>query len=169
MREQFSGLATRTFPLVGLAPTVILIAFFVVVPLVFSTLVAFTNYSSPEHVPPGNTVDWVGMDNFVAMFGGNATWTSALGRVFLWTTVWAFAAVATTYIGGMMLAVVLHESKIRFKPIYRAIFILPYAIPAVVSMLVWRNMLNGAFGAVNTLLMDLGLIDTPEFSLNVPP
>ncbi len=167
-REQFSGLATRTFPLAGLTPTIILISFFVVVPLVFSTLVAFTNYSSPEHVPPGNTVDWVGVDNFVAMFGGDTTWTGALGRVFLWTTVWAILAVATTYIGGMALAVVMHESKIRFKPFFRAIFILPYAIPAVVSILVWRNMLNGAFGAVNRTLMDLGLIDAPVPWLSDP-
>ncbi|MDN4476454.1 sugar ABC transporter permease [Demequina sp. SYSU T00192] len=167
-RAQASAVANRSFPLIGLSPTVLLIAFFVVVPLVFSTLVAFTNYSSPEHVPPANTVDWVGFDNFVTMFGGDATWTSALTRVFVWTTVWAILAVATTYIGGMLLAIVLHEANIRFKPVYRAIFILPYAIPAVVSMLVWRNMLNGAFGAVNTLLMDIGLIDSPVPWLSDP-
>ncbi|WP_456286430.1 sugar ABC transporter permease [Microbacterium sp. JZ70] len=159
-RRQLSAISSRAFPIIGLAPTVLLILFFVFVPLVFSAAVAFTNYSSPRNVPPGNTVDWVGLDNFVDMFGGDQLWTQALFRVFIWTTIWAILAVGTCYIGGMILAVVLHESNLRIKPIFQAIFILPYAIPAVVSLLVWRNMLNGAFGAVNKTLMDLGLIDT---------
>lgn len=161
VKSQLSTIGSRAFPMLGLAPTVGFILFFVVVPLVFSALVAFTNYSAPRHIPPANTVDWVGMDNFVTMFGGNAIWTGALGRVFLWTVVWATLAVATSYVGGLILAVVLHESKIRIKPFYRAIFILPYAVPAVVTMLVWRNMLNGAFGAVNKTLMGIGIIDSP--------
>jgi len=159
-RHQLSAIGARAFPVLGLAPTVLLILFFVVVPLVFSALVAFTNYSSPQHIPPGNTVDWVGFDNFGSMLGGDQTWTQALVRVFIWTTVWATLAVATCYFGGMILAVILHESKMKIKPIFQAIFILPYAIPAVVSLLVWRNMLNGAFGAVNKTLMELGIIDT---------
>ena len=44
---------------------------------------------------------------------------------------------------------------------FRVIFILPYAVPAVVSMLVWRNLLNGTFGTVNRTLMALGLIENP--------
>ncbi|WP_353808526.1 carbohydrate ABC transporter permease [Agromyces sp. SYSU T00194] len=159
-RHQLSAIGSRAFPVLGLTPMVVLILFFVIVPLVFSALVAFTNYSSPQHIPPGNTVDWVGFDNFGSMLGGDQTWTQALVRVFIWTTVWAILAVATCYFGGMILAVVLHESKIVIKPVFQAIFILPYAIPAVVSLLVWRNMLNGAFGAVNKTLLELGIIDT---------
>ncbi len=159
-RRQLSAMGSRAFPIVGLAPTVLLILFFVFVPLVFSAAVAFTNYSSPANVPPGNTVDWVGFENFADMFGGEQLWTQALLRVFVWTTIWAILAVGTCYIGGMILAVVLHESKMRIKPLFQAIFILPYAIPAVVSLLVWRNMLNGAFGAVNKTLLDLGIIDS---------
>ncbi|MGB3986275.1 MAG: sugar ABC transporter permease, partial [Limnochordia bacterium] len=45
----------RAFPIFGLAPSVGLILLFVVVPLIFSACVAFTNYSSPGHIPPNNT------------------------------------------------------------------------------------------------------------------
>lgn len=159
-RHQLAAISTRAFPVIGLTPMVLLILFFVFVPLVFSALVAFTNYSSPTNIPPANTVDWVGFDNFADMLGGNALWTDALVRVFIWTFIWAILAVATCFFGGMILAVILHESKLRIKPLFQAIFILPYAIPAVVSLLVWRNMLNGAFGAVNKTLMELGIIDT---------
>ena len=158
-RESMARALGKAFPVFGLAPSVGLILFFVVVPLVFSACVAFTNYSSPEHIPPNNTVDWVGMENFQVMFGGDTAWTAALGRVALWTLIWAILATATCYLGGMLMAVVLMDNKLKLAPVFRGIFVLPYAVPSVVSMLVWQNLLNGSFGTVNRTLMQLGLID----------
>jgi arabinogalactan oligomer/maltooligosaccharide transport system permease protein len=157
-KNPFGELLNRAFPIFGLTPTVLMIVFFVIVPLVFSVLVAFTNYSTPDHIPPNNTIDWVGAQNFIAMFGGEKTWTGALGRVALWTLVWGALATFTCYFGGTILAVVLHESKIKIIPFFRTVFILPYAVPAVVSMLVWQNLLNGSFGTVNQTLIALGII-----------
>lgn len=159
-KESLSTLLGRAFPVFGLAPTVGMVVFFVIVPLVFAAFVAFTNYSTPNHIPPNNTVDWVGFDNFVAMFGGEAAWTKALGRVALWTLVWALLATFTCYFGGLIMAVVLNDNRLKIAPVFRGIFILPYAVPSVVSMLVWQNLLNGSFGTVNRTLMQLGLIDT---------
>lgn len=158
-KESISRALGKAFPIFGLAPSVALILFFVVVPLIFSACVAFTNYSAPNHIPPNNTVDWVGMDNFVTMFGGEAVWTSALGRVAIWTIVWAVLATGTCYFGGLIMAVVLMDNKLKFAPVFRGIFILPYAVPSVVSMLVWQNLLNGSFGTVNRTLMQLGWIE----------
>jgi len=59
----------------------------------------------------------------------------------------------------MIMAVIMREFKVKFAPIFRTIFILPYAVPAIISMLVWRNLLNGTFGAVNRTLAHFGLID----------
>ncbi len=157
VRDAVSG---RAFPILGLAPTLLLIVFFVIVPLVFSTLVAFTNYSAPANIPPAKTIDWVGLENFGTLFGGSASWTSALGRVFIWTIVWAILATITCYFGGMLMAVLLAESNFRITPVLRAVFILPYAIPGVVSMLFWQNALNGAFGTVNKTLQAMGFIDS---------
>lgn len=159
-KQFLKTLGGKSFPVVGLAPTLIMVVFFVMVPLVFAALVAFTNYSTPDHLPPNNTVDWVGLDNFVSLFNGNNTWTSALVRVAIWTLVWGAAATFTCYFGGMIVSVVLHESKLKIAPVFRSIFILPYAVPAVVSMLVWQNLLNGSFGTINKTLMAIGLINT---------
>lgn len=159
-KKFFSNIGGKAFPILGLTPAVVMILFFVIVPLIFSALVAFTNYSSPNHIPPNNTVDWVGFDNFVAMFGGNSTWTKALGRVAIWTVVWGALATFTCYAGGMIMAVVLKDFKLKISPIFRGIFILPYAVPSVVSMLVWQNLLNGTFGTVNRTLMHFGIIDS---------
>lgn len=149
-----------SFRLWGMAPTILLVVFLVIVPLVFSACVAFTDYSSPDHIPPNNTVNWVGFKNFVTMFGGNAAWTSAFARVALWTLVWGVLATVTCYFGGMIMAVVLTQNKVRLRPVFQSIFILPYAVPAVLTMLIWRNLLNGSFGTVNRTLMQLGIIDT---------
>jgi arabinogalactan oligomer/maltooligosaccharide transport system permease protein len=157
-KNPFNELLNQAFPILGLSPTVLMIVFFVIVPLVFSVLVAFTNYSTPDHIPPNNTVDWVGAKNFIAMFGGEKTWTGALGRVAGWTLVWGALATFTCYFGGTILAVALHESKIKLIPFFRTIFILPYAVPAVVSMLVWQNLLNGSFGTVNKTLIALHIL-----------
>ncbi len=159
-KKIISQLADKGFAAIALAPSVLLVLIFVVVPLVFSACVAFTNYSSPLHIPPSNTVDWVGFDNFRDMFGGDAVWTGALGRVALWTLLWGVLATATCYMGGLIMAAVLNDKKIRFAPIFMGIFILPYAVPSVVSMLVWQNLLNGTFGTVNRTLIALGITDT---------
>ncbi len=152
---------SKAFPIAGLAPSFILLLVFVVVPLVFSICVAFTNYSAPSHIPPNNTVDWVGLQNFKDLMGGEATWSAGFARVALWTLIWAFFATLTCYFGGLFIAVLLKESRIKISPVFRVIFILPYAVPAVVSMLVWKNLLNGTFGTINRTLMQFGLITDP--------
>jgi arabinogalactan oligomer/maltooligosaccharide transport system permease protein len=57
----------------------------------------------------------------------------------------------------MLAAVVLADNKLKIAPIFRGIFILPYAVPSVVSMLVWQNLLNGSFGTINRTLQTLGI------------
>lgn len=160
-KHTLNDLASGSFPLLGLAPSVLMLIIFVVVPLVFSMCVAFTNYSAPDHIPPGNTVDWVGLENFKALTSGGTNWSKGFGRVALWTVLWAFFATTTCYIGGLLIAVMLREAKIKFDGFFRIIFILPYAVPSVVTMITWRNLLNGSFGTVNRTLQMLGLIKDP--------
>ncbi len=160
-RESLDKTLGKAFPIVGVAPSFLLILVFVVVPLVFSVSVAFTNYSAPDHIPPNKTVDWVGLDNFKDLLGGESSWSSGFARVATWTLVWAFFATLTCYFGGLFVAVLLRESNLKIAPFFRVIFILPYAVPSVVSMLVWRNLLNGTFGTVNRTLMALYVIREP--------
>ncbi|MFA6856857.1 MAG: sugar ABC transporter permease [Treponema sp.] len=156
--ESISGTG---FPVAGLAPIIVLLLIFVVVPLVFSIAVAFTNYSAPDHMPPARTVDWVGMQNFRELLGGKSNWSHGLGRIALWTVIWAFLSTFTCYFGGLLIAVMLQESKIKIAPLFRIIYILPYAVPVVITMLVWQNLLNGTFGTVNRTLMAFGIINKP--------
>jgi len=158
------------FPYFGLSPALLLILFFTVLPLIFSALVAFTNYSSPHHIPPNNLVDWVGLENFVIMFTSKLTnnWFSAFGRVALWTLIWAFFSTTTCYFTGMIFAVILIDKRIQIPKFFRTVFILPYAIPVMLSLFIWANLLNGTFGPINRSLMQFGLLSTPIKWLSDP-
>ncbi|MBQ7065871.1 MAG: sugar ABC transporter permease [Lachnospiraceae bacterium] len=157
-----------SFVVWGIAPTVALVGFLVIVPLLFAILAAFTNLSAPANIAPGRSFNWVGFDNFVAMFGGQLSWSSAFVRVFLWTIVFAILSTALSYIGGLVLAYILHHNNFKFRPFVQTVLMLPYAIPAVISMLVWRTLLNGSFGVVNRTLMSWGFISEPISWLSDP-
>jgi arabinogalactan oligomer/maltooligosaccharide transport system permease protein len=161
-KESLDSTLGSSFPIVGLAPAFVMVMVFVVVPLIFSVAVAFTNYSDPAHIPPNNTVDWVGLQNFKELLTGHNNWSIGFARIALWTLVWAVLSTATCYFGGLLLAVQLKEINVKIAPIFRFVFILPYAVPSVVSMLVWKNLLNGTFGIVNRTLQALGLLSTGQ-------
>ncbi len=158
-RNSFAESGNNAFPVLGLAPCVVMLLIFVVVPLVFSICVAFTNYSAPGHIPSANTFDWVGFSNFKELLFGGNDWSKGFVRIAVWTLAWAVLSTFTCYFGGLLIAVALKESGIKFAPLFRFIFILPYAIPSVITMLVWKNLLNGSFGTINRTLQALGLLD----------
>lgn len=153
IRDSFVG--------IGLLPTAGFVLLLVIVPLLFSICAAFTSLSAPANIAPSMTFDWVGFSNFAALFGGQAAWSSAFLRVLIWTLVFAAASTALCYGGGLLLAYILHHNKFRIKPAIQLILMLPYAVPAVVSMLVWRTLLNGSFGVVNRTLIAWGIIENP--------
>ena len=165
MREARDDMSQNSFASVGIAPSIIMIAVFSVIPLVFSALVAFTNYQSPDHIPPKNLVSWVGFENFITMFStssgvsGGGAFAAAFANAAIWTFVWAVCATLTCFFVGFFYAVVLQDKKIKFPAFYRTIYILPYAIPTMLSLFIWANLLNGQMGPINHTLKVLGVID----------
>jgi arabinogalactan oligomer/maltooligosaccharide transport system permease protein len=72
------------------------------------------------------------------------------------TTIWTLINVVFHFLGGLTLALILNQ-KIRFKGIYRALIVVPWAIPGTVVGLTWRQEFNSQYGFVNQLLVGLGL------------
>lgn len=164
MKEAQNDLSQNSFATIGIAPSVVMIAIFSLIPLLFSALVAFTNYSSPDHVPPNNLVDWVGLSNFVTMFStkvGGGEWAKAFGNAAVWTIVWAIFATFTCFFVGFFYAFVLQDKRVAIPAFYRTVYILPYAIPTMLSLFVWANLLNGTIGPINRTLQLIGLIEQP--------
>ena len=74
-----------------------------------------------------------------------------LVSVFIWTISFAFITVLTQFAFGLLLALAL-DKKLRGRRIYRTVLILPYAVPSIMSILIWAGMFNTEFGAINALL-----------------
>jgi len=72
-------------------------------------------------------------------------------RVFVWTVVFATLTVLLSFALGLLLAITL-DKKFRFQRFYRTVFVIPYAIPSFLTLLVWAGLLNDDFGVVNRVL-----------------
>ena len=72
--------------------------------------------------------------------------------IFVWTFVFAIASVVLTFAVGLALAVILQWPHLRFKAVYRILLILPYAVPAFISILVFKGLFNQNFGEINLIL-----------------
>lgn len=132
---------------------------FTVLPLFYMILMAFTNYDV-NHQPPGNLFHWIGLENFRVLLLSSDTLSKTFWPVLGWTLIWAFFATFTNYILGMVLAIIINTKGIRFKKVWRTIFVITIAIPSFVSLMVIRTMLN-KHGAINVQLMNMGFITQP--------
>ena len=116
---------------------------------------AFTNYSKiGDHLM---LFDWVGLENFAALFDSSSILGSTFWSVLIWTLVWAFFATFSNYIFGMIVSLLINRKGTRAKGFWRFCFVLSCAVPMFVSLLIMRTMLQPE-GAVNVLLRNLGLI-----------
>jgi arabinogalactan oligomer/maltooligosaccharide transport system permease protein len=93
----------------------------------------------------------VGFRNFTNVLT-NDTIRSSFLRILVWNFAFAIGVVVLTFALGLLVAMVLNNEELRGQRIYRSLIILPYAMPAVAMMLVWRDMFNTDFGLVNRLL-----------------
>ncbi|MPM16603.1 hypothetical protein SDC9_62984 [bioreactor metagenome] len=160
-KEYFSKVKNRNFPYMILIPIGIAFLFVVIMPIIFSVLTAFLNYNR-DHLPPGKLLDWVGISNFKKLFTV-PIWSKTFIKVLLWTIIWTLVSTLSSYFMGMLQAIFLNHKSVKFKRFFRTILILPWAIPQMISLLVFRNLLNGQFGPLNSLLLNLGII-----SENIP-
>lgn len=148
----------KSFPYIMLFIPAVVVLFFVVIPIVFGFLISFTNYYGPDHLPPRHLVQWVGFKNFLDIFKV-PIWNNTFWGVAGWTLTWAVASTFTCFFGGLFVAVLVNSKRVKFKKLWRTIYILPWAIPQLVTLLVFRNMFNGQFGPVNALLRQWGIIN----------
>ncbi|WP_274362286.1 carbohydrate ABC transporter permease [Paenibacillus thermotolerans] len=158
-RETVRRLQDKSFPYMLLTIPGLGVLFFTIMPIIFMILLAFTNYNK-DHLPPKNLVDWVGFKTFSNLLV-YSQWAYTFWNVLLWTVIWAVVATVTCYFGGILVAMLIQQKGVRFKGMWRTIFILPYAIPQFISLLIMKNMFNSQLGPINTYFRMLGLQGLP--------
>lgn len=152
----------KKFPHLIITLPLIFVFFFSVLPIIFSVLIAFTNYNR-THEPPGNLVDWQGFRAFKDLLG-LSQWADTFLGVFSWTMIWAVLSTFTTFFGGFAVALLVQQKGIRLKSLFRAIYMVPFAIPSFLSLLIMRNLFNDEVGPINALLLKIGIVGPPWLS-----
>ncbi len=153
-KEDFSTLANGRFHMTLMSVPLIGVLLFTILPLIYMICLAFTNYDH-NHLPPKSLFDWVGLANFGNVFTGRMA--STFFPVFSWTLIWAVFATVTNFFFGIILALLINTKGLKFKKMWRTIFVITIAVPQFISLLIMRNLLNDE-GPVNALLHRLGLI-----------
>ncbi|PNV81020.1 MAG: maltose ABC transporter permease MalF, partial [Dictyoglomus turgidum] len=114
-----------------------------------------------EELLPGFVVD-VGWENFVRLIKDERV-SKPFFRVFTWTIIWAGGTTLLNFAIGLGLALLMSDKNLKFKSVYRTLLIVPWAIPAFISLLIWVGLLNQEVGVVNRILSSIIGIKIPWF------
>lgn len=160
LRQDYLAMKDAGYPYLISAPSLFILIFAVIFPILFSFALAFTNYDL-YHSPPANLADWVGFDTFAQIFTVDI-WRSTFLDVLSWTVIWTVLALTLQVSLGIFLAVVVNQKEIRFKKTIRTFFVLPWAVPGFVTILVFAGLFNDSFGAINNdILATFGIDPIP--------
>jgi arabinogalactan oligomer/maltooligosaccharide transport system permease protein len=141
--------STRTAYLF-LLPALLVMAIITFYPLVFQIWMAFTDFQLKNLNPNRPGPSLVGLENFTRILDSNIVIPNFdFLRVLTFNLFWAFSNVVIHVVIGVFIALVLNVEGLRFKRIWRAVYILPIAIPPIIVATVWRNMFDPQYGAVN--------------------
>jgi arabinogalactan oligomer/maltooligosaccharide transport system permease protein len=139
-------------PFMLLTPAVIGLTALVIYPLLWELRLSFTNMSLRYF----KNYEFIGLQNYIRVFTEpvlkQKMFFPLLGQTILWTVINISFHVG----GGLALALLLNR-KMRGKGIYRALIILPWAVPQVIAVLAWRGEFNFSYGYFNILLQRIGL------------
>ncbi len=157
-KDNIANLFNDKFHVTILALPVIGIVLMTIVPLLFSIAVAFTNYNY-LHFPPLQLFTWIGLDNFKTLFfpEANSVYSvlpTALGKTISWTFIWAVIATFSNYFLGIIVALMINKKGIKFKQLWRTIFVMTIAIPQFISLLSIGVLFKDT-GAIGTLYLQM--------------
>jgi arabinogalactan oligomer/maltooligosaccharide transport system permease protein len=154
-------------PIMLVAPAALGLLILVGWPLLWELNVSFTkmslrNFRDPGFLGLGNDM-FVGIQQYTSVFTEPVLKLTGFWQLFAQTVLWTSINVFCHVSLGMGLALLLHR-KMRVKGIYRALIVLPWAVPQIIALLIWRTEYNFEYGAVNQLLGLIGLGPFPWLS-----
>ena len=142
-------LGSTVEPYIWILPSVILMAIFIIVPIGFVFRMAFSQVTKA-----GLIKGFAGFDNFSKVLG-----SSKFTMVLKNTVVWTVLVVVLSTVLGFILALILNN-QFKGRKVARAIVVFPWATTLVIQASAWTFIINTDYGALNTLLKTLGIIQT---------
>ena len=149
------------FPYLVLSPAAIITIFIVCIPVVTTILLAFTGMGPDTQSKFG----WEALKNYKMIFLGQGMVGTVFWRILGWTIVWTIGATSLAVALGFILAIVLNNDRIKGKVLFRSIYLLPWAVPAFISILFFSILFADGGTVVNSLREVFG----PSFSIKNDP
>lgn len=153
LKDMVHAIYENGFPYLLIIPSYIAMTFAIIFPVLVTLMIAFTNYDF-KHTAPTTLLDWIGFQNFTNMWT-LSTFRSAFTSVLGWTLIWALAASTLQIVLGILTAIVANQPFVKGKRIFGVIFLLPWAVPAFITILTFSNMFNDSVGAINAQVIPL--------------
>lgn len=113
---------------------------------------AFTAENGDRLIPGWSAQ--VGFSNFTTFFGSTAL-QGPLVRIIIWNFTFAFLAVFLNFSLGLLIALLFNDPKFPGRKLIRTVLLVPYTIPVLITVIVWRGMLNPEVGIINRMLEQL--------------
>lgn len=110
----------------------------------------YANIEDPESLLQPGWRSPIWLSHYIDLFSDSKV-RGPLVKVFVWTVVFASLTVLTQFALGLLVAIAMNKAIVG-RRFYRAIFILPYAMPSIMSILIWGGIFETEFGAINNLL-----------------
>lgn len=133
-----------------LSPFLVIFVVFLVFPILFSFYISFFDWSGM------GARTFIGFDNYRLLLA-DPPFLTALRN----TTVVGIAHVTTTVLASLLLGVLLDQEWVRFKALWRSAIFLPSITATVAIALVFQALLSTNYGAINGLLVNIGLPRVP--------
>ena len=143
-------------PLLYILPAFIVLAIVTFYPIGYQIYLSFTNFAI-RNLRSGEA-DWVGLRNYERILRNQVPLPNFdFWHILGFNIVWTIGNVFFHVVIGVAVALLLNRKRILGRRVWRAIFVIPWAMPPLVVATVWRNMFDTQFGAINQLLGKLGL------------
>ena len=148
-KHNWSYISHKIYPYLSILPVAVVIALFAIYPILHAVRMSFYQYLLTRP----NVHPFVGLGNFI-----NVVTSYYFKESIQITGIYTIATVIGVILYGLGVALLMN-TKIRLSTPLKIVILLPWALPAVVSGLLWKWILNADFGILNGILYALGLID----------
>ncbi len=136
--ELLLSLETEGFPYMVSLPALILTVFVVLVPITTAILLSFTGMDPQNQ----SKFPWVGFDNYALLIKGEGLAGSVFYSILIWTVIWTVFATTLAILLGFFLALMVNNNRIKGKTFFRAVYLLPWAVPAFITIMFFSIMLS---------------------------
>lgn len=126
------------FPYLVSIPALIVISFIVLVPIFTAILLSFTGMDPKNQ----SKFPWVGIQNYKLIALGEGLAGSVFWQIFGWTIIWTLTSTTLAIFIGFGLALLANNPRIKGKGILRMIYLLPWAVPAFITIMFFSIMFS---------------------------